>query len=82
MLDVAFASPAEKFLRKTDTVLAGRITERVEDLRNIPFPHKCRRVVGTPHYRVSVGAYRIIYRVDRSDNLLTILDVEKRNNIF
>lgn len=80
MLDVAYARPAERFLDKTHKILAGRITERIEELRKNPFPPKCKRLKGMPFSELALGGYRIVYQVE--NNILFIVDIVKRNNVF
>ena len=44
-------------------------------------PHDAKKLQGVDHYyRISVGEYRIIYRIDVVNNVLIIAVIGKRND--
>lgn len=84
MWDVELRNVARRFLRKTDKLLAGRITEKLEDLRINPFSSDAKRVIGTPEklFRVRVGDYRILYEVDHTRNVIEIVKIGHRSHVY
>lgn len=84
MLNVEFSSQAKRFLKKVDRRLTERLIERVERLREAPFPTDVKRVKGKEEkiFRVRVGDYRIQYCVFYGKNLLFITEMEKRPRAY
>jgi mRNA interferase RelE/StbE len=84
MLDLQFSSQAKKFLKKLDNTNWNRIMEKIEELRNNPFPHKVKRVQGRKEktFRDRVGDYRILYVVLKERNILFISKIDKRPRAY
>ena len=84
MFSVEFSSDAEKFLKKADKNIAGRIIEKIEKLRIEPFPSDVKRVVGKKEkiFRVRVGDYRVQYCVIYDKNIIFISDIDKRERAY
>jgi len=64
--------------------LAARLVERIEKLKEDPFPSDVKRVVNRKEkaFRVRVGDYRIQYSVHYDRNLLFISEIEKRPRAY
>jgi len=41
-----FSSQARKYVKKLDSIIKGRIRERIDKLEENPFPHEVERVEG------------------------------------
>ncbi len=84
MLNVQYSNQALKFFKRIDNVLADRILKRIEELRANPFPPEAKKVEGYKEeiYRVRVGDYRILYEVDKSQNLLGIVKIDNRGRVY
>jgi len=86
MFEAHFEKPAEKFIEKLkDKILLKRILDRVEALRAEPFPSECIRVQEYKKdkvFRVRVGDYRILYYVNYEQNILDIVNVDKRPRAY
>lgn len=84
MFSAEFGSDAKKFLRKAEKDIAKRIIERIEKLKEEPFPQDVKRVVGKKDkiFRVRVGDYRIQYSVIYERNLIFISDIDKRERAY
>ena len=62
MFDVGYSSRSKRFLKKADKVLARRLIEKIEKLRNDPIIHYTKRVKGAGSlFRIWVGDCRILY---------------------
>ena len=75
--------------RSFDKEFAGLpkdIQRRVADaflvLRENPFPPGCVKLKGTESYRIRVGDYRIIYCPDLPNNIVRLLAVGHRREIY
>lgn len=84
MLNIELGNPAKRFLRQCDKILYERLMEKIRSLALDPFPSDTKRVVGKSDklFRVRVGKCRITYIVFYNQNLLFIVDVDKRERIY
>ena len=84
MFDVRLSSSANKFLKKSEKLIAQRILDRIEKLAEDPFPKDIKRIVNREEkvFRVRVSDYRIQYSVFYDKNLLFISDIDKRSRAY
>lgn len=68
-LNFVMVLPAKQFRQVVGTILG---------LLKNPLPHDSILLSGSPHRRVDIGEYRVVY--DYSDETLRILVVGKRND--
>ena len=61
MFNIAYSNQAKKFLNKADKILAKRLLDKIEKLKEEPTSHDTKRVESTKLFRVRVGDYRILY---------------------
>ena len=70
-----------KNLKKIPQIHSVRIESSIENLMNDPWPTGCRSVVGSAgEYRLRIGNYRIVYKVD--DDCIWILKVAHRKDVY
>ena len=81
---VALERAAARFLlRLKDTKLKKRLDDAIEVLSDDPRPPGCRKLAGTSdRYRIRVGDYRIIYRVDDGKVTVLVLVVGHRREVY
>jgi mRNA interferase RelE/StbE len=81
---VEFASKAIKDLRSIPRVYQGKIIDKAESLSNDPYPRGCLKLKGLQEefWRVRVGDYRILYRVDDSVQIVDIRRIGHRKGIY
>lgn len=71
---------AKKFIEQLPLKHQRQIKNYILALQNNPQPHDARPLIGyAPYLRTDVGEYRIIYKHEKSKNLITIVLVGKRN---
>jgi mRNA interferase RelE/StbE len=76
-------SAARFLLRLRDAKLKARLDETIESLATEPRPPGCRKLAGTSdRYRVRVGNYRIIYRVDDGKVTVLVLLIGHRREVY
>lgn len=81
MLKLSLSQQAIKFLKKVPVKHGQQIERTLRALKDQPMPHDTKRLKGTSEYfRVDIGEYRIIYRIDTSSELLIIAMIGKRND--
>ena len=73
---------AQKELAK----LFGRDFERVKQsilkLSDHPRPSGCRKLTGRDGWRIRVGKYRVIYEIDEKEEVVIILHIGHRKDIY
>ena len=61
-----------------------RIHEKLAKLAEDPFPHDMKRVVGTKEkiFRVRVGGYRVLYLVLLDENIVLVVNIDKKAKAY
>lgn len=76
-------SAARFLLRLRDAKLKSRLDEAIESLADDPRPPGCRKLAGTSdRYRVRVGDYRIVYRIDDGKVVVLVLLIGHRRDVY
>ena len=73
-----------KFLKNQDKILIKRILDKIELLRFNPVLHDSKKIEGSKNiaFRIRVGNYRILYRINYMNNKISIFKIDKRNNVY
>jgi len=81
---IVYDSQSEKFLSKCDKHIADRIITKIETiLPNNPVPQNATSIIGGHGvFRIRVGDYRVLYRIDYPKNRIVILKVDKRSIVY
>ena len=80
---VTFTPSAEKSLAKLDRSIARRLKPKVLALADSPRPTGCLRLAGHSNlYRIRVGDYRIVYRIDDPRHMVEITIVAHRREVY
>ncbi len=84
MFQPQYSNQAQKFLKKSEKILVKRLLAEIERLRENPTPQEVKVLQGYKEklFRVRVGDYRIIYEVDYQNNVLGIVKINKRENVY
>lgn len=81
-------SKVENFIRRLDRETQARINSSFQYICNSPFQHEnpttIKKLRGNKKgfYRYRVGTIRFIYRVDRSNRLIRIVQIDNRGDIY
>ena len=76
-------SAARFLLRLRDAKLKSRLDEAIESLADDPRPPGCRKLTGTlDRYRVRVGDFRIVYRIDDGKVTVLVLLIGHRREVY
>jgi mRNA interferase RelE/StbE len=60
-----------------------RISARIADLRDNPFPSGCKKLSGVPDaWRIRAGDDRVVYQVRREILLVLVLTVGHRRDVY
>lgn len=77
-----FVPAAARQLRKLDRAAALRIRGAIELLAIDPRPPASRLLRGRPGYRVRVGDYRVLYRIEDDVLLVVVLRLGHRRDVY
>ncbi len=76
--------PAQKFLKKVDKKTASRIVGSIEKLADEPVCHDSKRIMGDKEnlFRIRVGKFRVLYRIDYEKRHIVITKIDSREHIY
>ncbi len=81
--EVTFARSARRELQALPDKLAARIFARIEALAVNPRPHGCVKLQGQSQlWRIRVGEYRVVYKIDDSDRVVDITVIRHRREAY
>jgi len=82
--EIQLSSRSHKFLKGIDSTTYDRIVKKVEALAGGPFIWDAKKIVGTKEkiYRARVGDYRILYEIYQDENVILIVNIDKRSRIY
>jgi len=81
--EIEWKRSAVRELRKLPKEIVVRLVAAVEALAQDPHPIGARKLAGSQHtYRIREGSYRVIYEVDASTVVITIVRVGHRREIY
>ena len=73
----------KKFLKKLkDKKLLLNLCHKIEELKYNPFPVGSKKLKGDLGYRLRVGDYRILYRLDNAVQIIEIYKIGHRRDIY
>ena len=55
-----------------------RVSEAILALENDPRPPGCRKLRGLDGWRIRIGGWRVIYHIDDTEHVVTIVEVRRR----
>jgi mRNA interferase RelE/StbE len=81
---ILYDKQPEKFLKKSDKNLSKRILDKIDELLiENPVPHNAKAMVGEHGvFRIRIGDYRIIYRVNFVENKVIVFKIDKRSKVY
>ena len=84
MFDIFLDIPAKKFLKKLDIASGHRIIEAIKKLTKDPIPHNSKRIIGENEkvFRIRVGKFRVLYRVDYENYRVVVINIDYRNRVY
>ncbi|HEX8816011.1 MAG TPA: type II toxin-antitoxin system RelE/ParE family toxin [Terriglobales bacterium] len=78
-----FTTSALREMRALDRQFQRRIADKINALCDEPLPPGSKKLQGQPdHFRIRVGDYRVIYRLDGSRVVVVIVRVGHRREAY
>ncbi|MEK6812623.1 MAG: type II toxin-antitoxin system RelE/ParE family toxin [Nanoarchaeota archaeon] len=84
MFAIKLDSQPEDFLKKCDKILFERIKKKLNELKENPVPHDAKRIVGyeLPTFRIRVGKYRALYRINHQEYRIIVVKIDHRERVY
>jgi len=80
---VEFTASALREFKTLDRAVQHRIAPRIDELAKNPIPPGAKKLRGEPsHYRIRVGDYRIIYRIEGSRVAIVVVKIGHRREVY
>lgn len=80
--DVELEPSVLKDLRGITAIDQARIVAKIESLGETPRPHGVEKLTAVDGYRVRVGDYRIVYRIDDLEEMVIVTRVSHRSDVY
>jgi mRNA interferase RelE/StbE len=78
-----FTTSALREYRSLERQMQRRIAEQIAELCIHPLPTSTKKLQAEPnHYRIRVGDYRIIYRLDGTRLVVVIVRIGHRRDVY
>lgn len=78
-----FTTSALREFQALDAQLQRRITAKITALCEEPFPPGIKKLRAQPaHFRLRVGDYRVVYRVDGHRVVIVIVRIGHRRDVY
>ena len=73
---------AQKELAQLPGVAYERAKSAIRRLAENPRPRGCRKLSGRDGWRIRVGDYRVIYEIDGTRRIVTVLHIGHRRDVY
>jgi mRNA interferase RelE/StbE len=82
--EVTYDKQPVKFLKKLDKHIAKRILDKADEtFGREPVPSDAKTIVGEHGvFRIRIGEYRALYRVNYKEKRIVIFKLEKRPTVY
>ncbi len=81
--NVILKPSVEKDLRVLPAAMLKRVFQRIETLKDDPYPRGSRKLAGAEQlYRIRLGDYRIVYTVDKASRQVIVYYVRHRRDVY
>ena len=86
MFEVIVSNRARKSAKSVPREIRVKIAEILDILENEPIPvekYDVKKMKGLPNtYRIRIGGYRMVYKVDFKDKLIVIVKIDTREKVY
>lgn len=80
---ILFARSASRELESLENRVVARVIPRIMALSENTRPSGCKKLAGVVDaWRIRIGDYRVIYRVDDTASLVTVMVVRHRSRAY
>lgn len=80
--EVVFEAKVLKAMRHFPDADQRRLLSKIEALADEPRPHGTEKLTDVVGWRLRVGDYRVIYRIDEMEETIIITRVSQRGDVY
>jgi mRNA interferase RelE/StbE len=81
--EIRFRPKADHFLKSADKSIFDCVVKKISRLADNPHPRALKKILGEENvFRIRVGNYRILYSVEANENVILIVNIDKRSRIY
>lgn len=81
-MKILFVKSAEKELLHLNKTLGRRIIKKIGLIKNDPYGQNSQKLEGGKGYRIRIGDYRIIYTVNMKTQIILIIKIGHRRDVY
>ena len=82
MYELFLLAPAQKDLDKLEAPVFARIVKKIRALSGDARPPGCLKLTGEDGYRIRIGEYRVLYRVDDPLKRIFVYRIKHRKDVY
>jgi len=82
MYEIQILRRAQRSLARLPEKEYERVRDAIRALADEPRPPGCRKLTGRDGWRIRIGQYRVIYEIDDTVRILTVLVVGHRRDVY
>nr|BAJ48236.1 plasmid stabilization system protein [Candidatus Caldarchaeum subterraneum] len=80
---VVLSRRAYRTLGTLDKTVRKRIVEKLDELGDNPYPRGCIKIhEKNDIYRIRVGDYRVLYKIDNKQTTILIIKIDHRETVY
>jgi mRNA interferase RelE/StbE len=79
---IVFARTAERELARLSSDAQLRVASGIRSLEGDPISTSTKRLKGRREFRLRVGDYRVLYRLEHQNRVLTIVAIGHRRDVY
>ena len=79
---VIFNATAEKEFAKLDKAIQSRVFKAIAKLPDNPRPPGCKKLTGSPNWRIRIGDFRVVYDIVAATMLINIVKIGHRKEVY
>lgn len=79
---VIFNASAEKEFSKLEKTAQARVLKAIAKLEDDPRPSNCKKLKGSPNWRIRVGDFRVVYEIVDDTVQINIVKIGHRKEVY
>jgi mRNA interferase RelE/StbE len=82
--EISYDKQPIKFLKTQNKDIIKRILDKIDDtLKDNPVPQDAKHIIGEHGvYRIRIGDYRALYRINYQENKIIVFVIDKRERVY
>lgn len=84
IFEISYDKQPIKFLKTQNKDSIKRILDKIDEtLTNNPVPSDAKHIIGERGvYRIRIGDYRVLYRINYQENKIIVIIIDKRERVY